>query len=235
MSSTRTVLGGKDVRYGISTRNDGNMPLRHAGEDAEAIENRNRFFTDAGINPDRVFSAKQSHSARVEVVTDKPPRIIAADGLVTTQKNICLAVTSADCFPIFLYDPKQNIVGMLHAGWRGIVGGIVQNGIEAFVQLGSDVKDINVVIGPGIQRHHFEIQHDVQEKFSLFPFALRTEHKKRTVDLVEIMLHILAERGVRNVESVGDCTVCLSDKYFSWRRDHETPLRAMVAYIVRAG
>jgi len=225
------------LRYGFSDRHDGPMVLTGAS-DSDVVEQKNQefYFKSLEIAIDRIVTAQQRHSANTAVVdeSDAGKFIPGVDGIVTKQKNLYLKITGSDCFPLFFYDPKQGLVGIAHAGWRGITAGVVGSMLEKFIQQGSSVTNILVGIGPGIQQHHFEIKKDVLSNFSHWDdFVDRGADGKIFVDLQGIIKDQLVEAGVEieSIEASAVCTYCEGDAYFSFRRDKPERVQAMLGYI----
>jgi YfiH family protein len=136
----------------------------------------------------------------------------------------------ADCFPVYFFDPVSNTVGLAHSGWRGTVGNIAGEMVKAIAAKSADVI---AGIGPGIQVCHFEIKDDILSEFVKYPEAIINSEGKFFVDLPKIISRQLIEAGLKsqNIESSGECTFCLKEKYFSFRRDKPKNVEAMVAYI----
>ena len=106
------------------------------------------------------------HSATVLPIS-QPGNYDSCDGLVTSTPNLWLFVKVADCVPVILVDPQKNIVAALHAGWRGSLERIVENGIQLMVQeFGTEPADITAYIGPSASVCCYEIGQEVAEKFT---------------------------------------------------------------------
>lgn len=215
----------------MSEREDGSMKLfKNSGLN---LENRAKFFEKIGIDKDRVIAAEIVHGTKVEVVDSSSPRfVLEADGLVTEDENIFLSITVADCIPVYFYEPGNKIFGILHCGWRSIVGGIIKNGIEKVVNLGGKVENLKVALEPGINKCHFEIGKDVLDKFKEYLEYIERRDEKIFVDLKGIIKKQLADFGIKieNIEDNPECTF-ESERYFSFRRDKTEPIEAMVAVI----
>ena len=148
------------------------------------------------------------------------------DGLITNEKNIYLMITTADCFPVFYFDPKKECVGLAHAGWRGILAGINRQMVAIFQKkAGSNPKDIKVFIGPGLQRCHFEVKKAVFDRFgrSFENNASFVKKNRLFVDLSQTIKIQLINEGIRpaNIEKSDLCTYCENDLLSSYRRDKE--------------
>ena len=152
-----------------------------------------------------------------------------ADGLVTDIPGVTLAVYSADCLPILLYDPVRRVVGAVHAGWRGTALGIAAKAVERMVDCyGCDRLDILAAVGPGISKCCFETHEDV-------PNAMTEAMGAAALSSIEVLptgkFHVdLKGLNAKRLESAGlapehiavsaDCTCCLPEKYWSHRYTH---------------
>ena len=116
------------------------------------------------LNPQSLAIPIQIHSNNV-IWIDTPGNYENCDGLITDNPNIVLSLQTADCIPIFLYDVVTCVRGLVHAGWRGVVGGIACNAIELMVKHKSIVENIQVLLGPSICKHCFEVGGEVAVKF----------------------------------------------------------------------
>lgn len=146
-----------------------------------------------------------------------------ADVLVTNQPEIFLAVTIADCFPVFLYDRGFSAVGIAHVGWRGAMKGVVLKAVRAFVDAYAiRPRELRAVIGPGMQCCHFEITKEVLPKFSQYAAYIHRRRGKIFVDLSGIIARQLETGGVsrNHIRVMLSCIYCAPAHYFSYRRDH---------------
>lgn len=184
-------------------------------------ENRKAFFEKIGIDGDAVISADLVHGNHVEVVSDIETKIISkTDALVTEEKNVFLAVTVADCVPVFFHEKEKGIVAVAHAGWKGIVGNILKNTTDEISSLGGNVDDLFVAFGPGINKCHFEIKDDVLEMFADYNEFIIKRESKMFVDIKGIIKKQLAGLGIKasNIENNQTCTF-EAKNLFSFRKD----------------
>ena len=178
-----------------------------------------------------IASLKQIHSTRV-VVFDGPVKaevILQGEGdaLVTNQTQFLLVVRTADCVPVLLVDQKTGVIGAIHAGWRGAVGGIVPKTIQTCVeQFGSNVAHMHVAIGPSIGPCCYEIDAQVVEPLQTrYPDWLgvlqETKAGKAMLDLKKLLWHQILASGIpeQQVERIEECTRCRDDLFFSYRRE----------------
>lgn len=202
---------------------------------AENIAHRKAYLESNGLAGKQIAIANLVHGTRVAIIDRRSPYIaLQTDALVTKESDIILTLTGADCFPLFFEEKEAGIIGLAHGGWRGIVGGIVAETQAAITGLGGEPHKIILTIAPGICAKHFEIQEDVLEKFAPYP-----EHISRDggiyVDLKGIIGTQAVAAGImpQNIVDSGECTFCLPQKYFSYRRDKPKYLEAQLAFIVQ--
>lgn len=224
--------------YGLSTKRDGSMKLIGQKEkDKKALRNRQKFLSCFNLKIKDVVWAQLDHQGRAKIVTFKNQGqwIENVDGLVTKEKDLYLSLTVADCFPVFFFDFKKEVVGLAHASWRAIIKGIITKTIKLIKKAGSKSADILLGIGPGIRSCHFEVKKEVAKKFlSKFPRNVLRKRKNRLfVDLAKSIKIEAIKNGLlpRNIEDIKECSYCLKNKYFSWRRDQPKELKAMMVLI----
>ncbi len=197
-------------RGGVSTGAYASLNLgRWTDDDPDAVHhNRQTLATTLDLPLDAVVQGRQVHGTHVERnaqrPTAEPPE---ADGQATTQRDTALLVLTADCLPIALIG--QHAVAMLHAGWRGLAGGIVAEGVKALRELGA--TEIKAAIGPGAGGCCYEVGADVAAAF---------ERPQGRLDLKAIAREELQAAGVSAVHDAGLCTLCSDPElFFSHRRD----------------
>lgn len=201
---------------GISPAPFGSLNFGGSEDDPENIRiNRERALTAIGMNPERVARLNQVHGG--DVLIGKVGSQ-TADALVTTERDLVLAIGAADCYPILFHDPKNNVIGAAHCGWKGTLARIAKNTIEKMISLGADVKEIRAAIGPGICRDNYEVSEEVIQHFldAGFPDSI---HTGRQLDLLAANKFVLAEAGIANENTwaMNRCTT--EDDFFSYRRD----------------
>ena len=169
------------------------------------------------LDPNKIVSPQQVHSSEVKVV-DAPGKIPFTDAIISTSKSVVLSIQVADCIPLYLADPDNNVIGIVHAGWRGIEKGIVANSINKMITLGADNNRIIAYIGPSIQKCCFEIGPEVAKKFPI-NFQINSSYDRSFLDLQKLTKIILINNSIsyNNIISSNECTKCNSDKYFSYR------------------
>lgn len=233
-------LGG--ARAAFSTRLGGvseppfdslNLGLLTEDADEAVVENRQRLAAALGFPPEQVVFARQVHGTRLidhpaqtrgSLVrsgrTKEPGDVVEADGHVVRKPGLAPLVFVADCLPVALAGPRG--VAMVHAGWRGLAGGIVAAGAEA-------VEATSAAIGPGIGPCCYEVGEEVLGAFADLGDGVADG---RMLDLPEVARRRLEQAGVQRVESAGLCTGCERKLFFSHRRDDgRTGRQAGIAWL----
>jgi YfiH family protein len=184
---------------------------RWTDDDADAVHaNRERVAALVGVSLDAVVQGRQVHGSRVERRATGDGATEEADGQATATLGLAALVLTADCLPIALI--AEGAVAMVHAGWRGLADGVVENGVEAVRELAGG-SEIRAAIGPGAGGCCYEVGPEVHQAFG-------HDARRGTIDLEAIAAGRLRAAGVSEVHDVGICTMC-SDRelFFSHRRD----------------
>lgn len=157
---------------------------------------------------------------------------VEADGHYTNSLRTALCISTADCMPVLIYDPKTDYVAAIHAGWRGIANRIVPKTLEQLQNLGGSPENMQVILGPHIQMNSFEVSHAIRDQIlssigfspdqQESPYHKNLNTEKALVDLNQIMKTQLQECGVvfDNLNNLHLDT--FSDlRFHSYRRDKE--------------
>lgn len=175
----------------------------------ENEKNRERFFLNLKIENLIKVRNKQIHSKFIH--RSEKNVIKEGDGLFSDDKDYALYLLTADCYNIFFTTDNRKIFGCLHAGWKGIIEGIVEEGLKIFK------KETKTLVLQGICDKHFIVEEDVKNLF-LKRFGenyIKPVDKKFSVDLRRIIIDILQQGS--DVESIELCNVCRKDILFSYR------------------
>lgn len=211
------LLDGGTARVRSSDVTSGDMapPAPDAGEDATGVEERWRSVVDRPA-----AWLRQVHGDRVVVVGDDVSGVagLEADGAVTQSDRVALVAFTADCAPVALLSP-DGPVGIVHAGWRGLVAGVVGNGVDALRRLGA--TDVVAVVGPCIEARCYEFGGDDLDAVARrWGDGVRatTDDGRPALDLVAGVSAALQEAGASLLASPSTCTRC-SPTHWSHRRD----------------
>ncbi|MGB7373421.1 peptidoglycan editing factor PgeF [Pontixanthobacter sp.] len=165
---------------------------------------------------------RQVHSADVIVVRGpwQSGAAPAADAMVTTQRGLPLAIATADCAPVLLADIDAGVIGAAHAGWRGAVGGVVENTVSAMEQSGARRSAIIAAIGPCIAQANYEVDAAFRDRFgnAASPFFVPGAKDHWHFDLPGFVAEQLTVAGVGQVDDLACDTYAQSGLFHSYRR-----------------
>lgn len=213
---------------GVSRGSFATLNLGHTvGDDLSAVEeNHRRALGLLALRPSGVVSPYQVHGARVGLVGRAHVGTVqaATDALVTAEPEVPVLMRFGDCTPVLFFDPVQRVVGMAHAGWRGVVAGSVAATVRAMVQrLGCDPGDVWAGIGPTIGPCCYEVGAEVVEavESACLPGTdvTRRVNGRLRLDLPGAVRAQLQAIGVERIEDAGLCTSCRVDEFFSHRAE----------------
>jgi hypothetical protein len=160
------------------------------------------------------------HAATRDTAGLRPP----GDGIVTAEPGVMVGIFTADCVPMLLVDAKRKVAGALHAGWRGVVADIAETGVYAMTELGARAAEIRAAMGPSIGQCCFEVDAELGERFGREIAGANNHIKegrpgKAFIDLRAVVRDQLERAGLApaNIASVGPCTRCAADRFFSRR------------------
>jgi YfiH family protein len=183
-----------------------NLGVHTDDEPAAVDENRRRAADGSPL-----AWGRQVHGTRVLTVdgATTSASVSDADGVATAAHGLAALVLTADCLPVALATPGA--VAMVHAGWRGLADGVLEEGVRAVRALGGD-GPLHAAIGPGAGGCCYEVGDEVAARFG--EVGRRAD---RTIDLKAIAAQRLRDAGAVEVLDVGRCTMCEPDVFFSHR------------------
>lgn len=191
-------------------------------------DNRKELADKLGIEKSQLVFPRQTHTNCVAEIIDLPKtEITETDALVSNKKGVCLCVQTADCVPILLFDPEQNVIAAVHAGWRGTVSKIADSTIQKMIsKYHSSPQNILAAIGPSIGPEVYEVGDEVVNAVrNSIPNPALTLSKnssgKYHFNLWEANKQLLMAAKVlpENIEVLGECSFQKSNKYFSARKE----------------
>lgn len=244
------LLDAAHVAHGFSTRLGGvsvgpyaSMNLGWSvGDDPRAVEeNHQRLAAAVGHDRAALRVATQVHGARVldtDVVgrdrKSEPPGS-GHDALVARTDGVAIGVRTADCVPILVADRTTGAVAAIHAGWRGVVGGVIDSALDVLVPDRSARGSLVAAIGPHIRVDRFEVGDDVASQIAKAsdPTVVVAGSPRPHVDLARAVRIQLERAGIdaANIDDVGGCTLAEAERFHSHRRDGERSGR-MLSVIV---
>ena len=211
-----------------STQANARIP---AGEprdlDANIRENHARFAAAAGLARDAVVAdLSQVHSCSVARAADALAARVPADAVTSPRGGCAVLVRVADCVPVLIADARTGHVAAVHAGWRGVVSGIVPAAVDALRALGVDPRHAVAAVGPCISARHFEIGPEVADALAAADLASCVvapgiHGLKHHADLVAAVALQLERCGVPRacIDAEPPCTYADRARFFSYRRD----------------
>jgi YfiH family protein len=233
--ATAGVVGGFTTRHeGVSRPPYNSLNLGTGTQDAShnVQGNRSVLARAFGTTIERLVTVTQVHGTDL-VVIDQPNddfdhfAKLESDGIVTNQPGVMIGVCVADCVPVLLYDPQQQAVAVLHAGWKGTAGNIVAQGVAALTScFGSRPADLLAAIGPAIGPCCYEVDAPVKAGFAQQPevwnlYAQQNETGTWQLNLAAINRHQLLAAGLNasRIEESNQCVCCNTETFFSFRRE----------------
>ena len=191
-----------------------------SSRDFDASKDIPSFLQAIGIRPDRFSTLQQIHGDEVHHASLKNNvPIHKADGLMTGDLDLALVIHTADCLPVFFFDPLAPAVGICHAGWKGTQKGIIFRMIECFKRLfDSKPGSMPIALGPCICKNCYEVGPEFKD---YFPNFVHAKDKKYFFDLSGIVKKQLTDNGVRPdlIFDSALCTACSLDQFFSVRKE----------------
>jgi hypothetical protein len=165
----------------------------HVGDQDEHVkENRRRVAEAIGVEPDRLITIPQVHG-NVVVGVDGTSVEGEGDGLVSARSDVALAMLVADCAPILLVDASSSHFGVVHAGWRGLAGGVLASAMVHF----PNPREVHAFVGPCISREGYQIGPEVAAHFSSTPEALYVDTGDRSrLDLRQVIACQMRDLGL---------------------------------------
>lgn len=229
----------KNVKAFASTRVDGfsTTPYQglnlgaHVGDDLSIVEkNRDRLAQQAKM-PSAPIWLNQTHSTVVAQASAPTKQVLDADGVFTSSSQVVCSAMTADCLPVLLTNTQGTQVAAVHAGWRGLANGIVENALELFS------GEVMAWLGPAIGPQAFEVGEDVLQAFVDFDsqahqaFTPRNVEGKWLADMSKLATQRLNKLGVTQVFDSGLCTFQDKNDFYSYRRDGVTGRQATFIWI----
>jgi YfiH family protein len=242
------LLDAAGFAHGFSTRCGGVSPAPYAslnlggavGDRPDYVaENLRRFGAAVGFDPTALHQVFQVHGRTVHRPGrgDAPGQSarVEADAVLASEAGVAVGIRVADCVPVLVGDPETGRAVAVHAGWRGVVAGVVAEAVAALEA--PDRGGLVAAVGPCIGPCCFEVGDEVAQAIagaSEAGVVVRGKGPKPHVDLRRAVAAQLASLGVVHQERVGGCTVCEADRWFSFRREGLHSGRMLAVIVARA-
>ena len=214
LSSQRFIDGGR------STGNFENFNLAlHVNDNQDNVEENRRILRDRFDLPSEPSWINQTHSS-ICIDASLTNTNIEADASYTSRVGVVCAIMTADCLPVFVSKKNGTMVGIAHAGWRGLISGVIENLISAFNSAGDNLV---VHLGPAISKDSFEVGDEVMRLFLAkninFERSFTIKNKSNYLDLYDAAKVILEDLKIKSISGGDRCTFQESNDFFSYRRD----------------
>lgn len=227
------VRAGTTIRLGGHSQapyNDLNLALHVGDEPGNVKKNREIIINYLELQSDPIW-LDQTHSSNI-IPINTAPENREADGSFTTKQHKVCTIMTADCVPVLFCNNKGTKIASIHAGWKGICRGIIENAIKEF----SEPDSMLAWIGPCISSEYYEVGKDVYERCLNHSTPLKSEFNQIDedhwhCDLANIVKIILKNTGVGAIYECGLCTYKMDDLFFSYRREGNTGRTASMIWM----
>jgi len=214
LSTERYVIGGKS----LGSFENFNLAL-HVNDSLESVKSNRLLLGDCYNLPSSPKWINQTHSS-ICVNASSIEAIVEADASYTNVSETICGVLTADCLPVFISKKDGSMVGIAHAGWRGLLSGVIENLIEAFNCEGSKLV---VHLGPAISMNYFEVGEEIKDLYLSkninFLRSFSSRNNKHYLDLYDAARVILERNKISSISGGNRCTFKEVDYFFSYRRD----------------
>lgn len=231
---TSPTFTNPKISYGFFTRKDGfsfnnfnslNCSYSSGDQCIAVKKNIEQAQKKLKLEKKKIKLINQIHSNEVIIINENNfIKKFKADGMITQNKHISIAVLTADCCPVFLFDEEASFICCLHAGWKGCYVNIIENALKKIKQIQPRTKKINAIIGPCLNKINFEVSNDLKEKFikedlmyNKF-FVDKEQNDKCLFDMRGLIKFQLLKNDIINVENIELDTYSNEELFFSHRR-----------------
>ncbi|MEW5691892.1 MAG: polyphenol oxidase family protein [Candidatus Hydrogenedentota bacterium] len=188
------------------------------------------------LSPDALIHLNQVHSDKVIFIKEikKPIMQFTGDGLITDKIKVCLIVKTADCYPVFVIDKKNKLVGIIHCGRKGILNEII---LKTIKNIG--IYDTEIYIGPGIGFDCYKVNNEIIDGYRKKEYynanRIRAQNGVPLLDLKGIIIDQLLYSGIhhKNIFYIDICSHCRRDLFYSFRQGDKNDSSRNYSYIFR--
>lgn len=211
----------------------------HVGDKPQAVMANRQLLLDSCEGLTSIQWLNQVHGTKLVRAAEKPNAVVDADASFTCQTGLACAVLTADCLPVLICDRAGQQIAAIHAGWRGLLAGVIENTLDAFV---AEMDGLMAWLGPGISQPAFEVGVEVRARFlatapadgqlitrqAFLPNAMNPGHY--FADLYQLARIRLQQRGVTAIYGGEYCSYQQPDLFYSYRREARTGRMATLIY-----
>ena len=234
MLQSKKLLRFPEVKHGFFDKNGGvskgiykslNCGIGSEDKKKNIKKNLDIVKLKLGIKSNEIFFVKQNHTNKfiyLNKKTDIKNRSVIADAIISDKKKIPIAILTADCAPILIFDKKRKMIAAIHAGWRGAYKGIVQKVIKFMIKKGCNPKYMTVAIGPCISKLNYEVGIGFKRKFinkdkknNIF---FEIKKNKFYFDLKNYVKKHVKSNKIKNIDLLNIDTFNKKNNFFSARR-----------------
>ena len=224
----------KEISHGFFNRNGGkskgiykslNCGLGSNDKKINIQKNLKIAKNKISKNSKNIFLVNQTHSQKYIYINNSnkiKSKRVKADAIITNQKKLPIAILTADCVPILIYDDTLKIIAAIHAGWRGAYKGIINNVIKFMIKKGSKIENIHAAIGPSISQKNYNVKKDFLKKFLKKNKKNKVFFKKRKnliyFNLPKYVKSQLISNKISNIDHINIDTYDYKNNFFSARR-----------------
>ena len=234
MIKSKKLSRHKNIKHGFFNKNGGvsngiykslNCGLGSKDYLSKVKKNLNIVKKKISKKSKEIYLVHQKHSNKFIYIGKNfiyQKKKIKADAIITDQKKIPIAVLTADCVPLLLYDHKNNIIATIHAGWKGAFKGIIQNVLNFMIKIGCKKENIIAAIGPCIQQKSYNVKEDFKKKFIKInrnnKIFFKKNYNKIYFDLPNFVKSQLKSNKITNIDTIKIDTFDKKNNFFSARR-----------------
>ena len=224
----------KNIKHCFFSRKNGishgnyeslNCGLGSSDKKGNVLKNLELVSRKIGCKKESLITLNQKHTNHAiyfdsdKVIKNK----LIGDSIVSKARNIGFGILTADCAPIFFYDPKKEISGCTHAGWKGALNGIIKNTIKKFNENGTNNNDLIAVIGPCIKKENYKVKIDFFKKFidqnkKNKIFFKKISDQNYFFDLRGYINKEISNLNIKNIENIEKDTFSEHEFFYSYRR-----------------
>ena len=234
MITSKKLFKEKKIIHGFFNRNGGksegiykslNCGIGSNDKKNKVKQNLKIVKNKFGKKCKNIFLVHQTHSNKFIFINKNykfKKKRVKADAIITNQKRIPIAVLTADCVPLLLYDKRKDIIAAVHAGWKGAFKGIIKNVLSYMKKKGCSSRDIVAAIGPCIRQNSYNVKKDFQKKFVKKRKKNRIFFKKRNntifFNLPKFVESELKSNKISNIDRINKDTFVKKNNFFSARQ-----------------
>ena len=231
------IIFGFSTKVGLQRKKPYYFNMSYSvGDDPQVItENRERFFNKLKLNTESVVYQKQVHGDEISFIKSGGA-CGTSDAMITNKNNIGLAISTADCCSVFIYDPVNKVIAGIHSGWHGTSKAILLKVLRFLAnEFDSAAGNLICYLSPSISATNYEVGVEVAEQFNLN--YMKQKNGKYHLDIPKINEEILLNYGVvpHNIQVSNLCSYEYSSILHSYRRDGEKSGRALGVIALRGG